>query len=152
MPFHMVPPWVGHGIWKFWETGILVFIVFAFFSVFSPELLPSPCKNTESGSLSSSVDFLHDFTLSVIDMHQNSSLSTLLPPFDHFQKLVFGRLILWHLLRCRLTSFISVTIGISSALRLCTSFMCSWIDGTVELIGHGSRQMENAHLALSAKI
>ena len=44
--------------------------------------------------------FLHDSTLFVIDMHQNRSLSTLLTPFDHFQKRVFGRLISWHLLRC----------------------------------------------------
>ena len=33
-------------------------------------------------------------------MHQNRSISTLLTPFDHFQKRVFGRLISWHLLRC----------------------------------------------------
>ena len=34
-------------------------------------------------------------------MHQKMSLSTLLTTFDHFQKRVFGRLISWHLLRCR---------------------------------------------------
>ena len=35
-------------------------------------------------------------------MHQNRSISTLLTPFDHFQKRVFGRLISWHHLRpCR---------------------------------------------------
>ena len=44
--------------------------------------------------------FLHDFTLFVIDMHQNRSLSTFLTPFDHFQKRVFGKLISWHLPRC----------------------------------------------------
>ena len=32
-------------------------------------------KNTESESLDSSIDFLHDFTLFVIDMHQNRSIS-----------------------------------------------------------------------------
>ena len=43
--------------------------------------------------------FLHEYTLFVIDMHQNRSISTLLTPFDHFQKRVFGRLISWHHLR-----------------------------------------------------
>jgi len=47
--------------------------------------------------------FLHEYTLFVIDMHQNRSISTLLTPFDHFQKRVFGRLISWHHLRpCRM--------------------------------------------------
>jgi len=32
-------------------------------------------------------------------MHQNRSISTLLTPFDHFQKRVFGGLISWHHLR-----------------------------------------------------
>ena len=37
--------------------------------------------------------FLYDFTLFVIDMHQIRSISTLLTPFDHFQKRLFGGLI-----------------------------------------------------------
>ena len=61
--------------------------------VFSKDLLTSHCENTESESLDSSIDFLYDFTLFVIDMHENRSLSTFLTPFDHFQKRVFGRLI-----------------------------------------------------------
>ena len=46
--------------------------------------------------------FLHEYTLFVIDMHQNRSILLFSTPSDHFQKCVVGGLKLWHLLRCRL--------------------------------------------------
>ena len=54
MLFDMVPSWMGHSIWKNWETGVLVCLVF---SVFSKELLTSNSENTESESLDPSIDF-----------------------------------------------------------------------------------------------
>ena len=109
MPYNMVPPWVGHSTWKIWETGVLVFLDFVVFSVFSTDLLPSPCKNTESGSLSSSIDF---FALFHIVCHRYASKNV---PFNSFNtiwplsKLVFGRLILIHLLRYCLNNIIDVS-------------------------------------------
>ena len=44
--------------------------------------------------------FLHEYTLFVIDMHQNRSISLFSTPSDHFQKCVVDGLILRHLLRC----------------------------------------------------
>ena len=85
MLFDMVQPWMGLIIWKNWVTGVLVCLVSVFFCVFSTELLTSPCKNTKFGSLSSSIDFLYDFTLFVIDMHQNRSISLFSRPFVHFK-------------------------------------------------------------------
>ena len=45
---------------------------------FGKNLLTSHCKNTESESVDSTIDFLYDFTLFAIDMHQ-------IGPFHFFQ-------------------------------------------------------------------
>ena len=88
----MVPLLMGQSIWKNWETGVLVCLVF---SVFSKELLTSHCENTESESLDPSIDFLHDFTLFVIDMHQKRSISLFPTPFGHFHFHPYPALIWW---------------------------------------------------------
>ena len=36
------------------------------------------------------MNFLHDFTLFVIDIHQNMPISLILTPFDHFQNMSSG--------------------------------------------------------------
>ena len=48
--------------------------------------LTSHCNNTNVGCLSPFIDFLHDFILFVIDIHQNRSISPFLTPFDHFHR------------------------------------------------------------------
>ena len=51
--------------------------------------------------------FLHDFTLFVIDMHQNRPISLVLTPFDHFHFHALAALIWWVLLRsCHIWSLL----------------------------------------------
>ena len=51
------------------------------------------CENTKSESLDPSIGFLHDFTLSVIDMHQKRSISPFPTTIGHFHFYPFPRLI-----------------------------------------------------------
>ena len=73
----MVVPWIWFSIWIFWVIHVLVFLVF---QVFSNAELTSPCENSEFDRLSFFIDFLYDFTLYVIDMHQNMLISLFHPP------------------------------------------------------------------------
>ena len=96
-------------LFKIWVICVLVSLVLVFFGVFSTELLTSHCKNTKSESLDSSIDF---FALFHIVCHRYASKKV---PFNSFNtiwplsKLVFGRLILIHLLRYCLNNIIDVS-------------------------------------------
>ena len=79
--FHMVPPWIWYSIWKFWVIYVLVFLVF---KVFSTAELISLAKTVNLAVWAFSSNFLYDFTLFVIDMHQNMPISLFKTLFDHF--------------------------------------------------------------------
>ena len=76
----MVPPWIGYSIWKFWVIYVLVFLVFQVFSI--AELI-SLAKTVNLAVWAFSLNFLHEFTWYVIDMHNIyhiSSISTTFGP------------------------------------------------------------------------
>ena len=77
----MVPPWIGYSIWKFWVIHVLVSLVF---KVFSGAELISLAKTVKLAVWAFSSNFLYDFTLFVIDMHQNMPISLFKTLFDHF--------------------------------------------------------------------
>ena len=77
----MVPPWIGYSIWKFWVIHVLVCLVF---QVFSGAELISLAKTVKLAVWAFSSNFLYDFTLFVIDMHQNMPISLFKTLFDHF--------------------------------------------------------------------
>ena len=75
----MVPPWIWYSIWKFWVIYVLVSLVF---HVFSTAELISLAKTVNLAVWPFSLNFLHEFTLYVIDMHQNMHISLFKKPFD----------------------------------------------------------------------
>ena len=72
-----------YNLWYLWQIWGLV-LVSLVFQVFSTAELTSPCENSEFDRLSFFIDFLYDFTLFVIDMHQNMPISLFKTLFDHF--------------------------------------------------------------------
>ena len=77
----MVVPWIWYSIWKFWVIHVLVFLVF---QVFSAVELISLAKTVNLAVWAFPSNFLYDFTLFVIDMHQNMPISLFKTLFDHF--------------------------------------------------------------------
>ena len=92
----MVPPYIGHTFSKVWVICILVSLVFVFFWRFQH----SPIVKTLNLNVwTLPLIFLHDFTLFVIDMHQNRSVSLFSTPFDHFHFHALAALKWWVQLR-----------------------------------------------------
>ena len=54
LSFHLVVPWMGYSISKFWENRVLVSLVF---HVFSTVELTSPCKNLHKAINHSTITF-----------------------------------------------------------------------------------------------
>ena len=74
-----------------WRSHILTPPVWRSFLCFSLCLAPQ-CNNKNSDFARFSLNFLHDFTLFVIDIHQNMSLQSFGTTFEALSKLTFWRL------------------------------------------------------------
>ena len=91
-----------------------------------------------------SLNFLHDSTLFVIDIHQNVPISLILTPFDHFQiRLTFAvtpNLILepCHIFICDISYFITFHTMRSFPTRLST-FWWQWVRMWTEKVKMGAR-------------
>ena len=128
----MVVPWIWYSIWKFWVIRVLVFLVF---QVFSAVELISLAKTVNLAVWAFPSNFLYDFTLFVIDMHQNMPISLFKTLFDHFHfhspAAIIWRVILklrhmWHMLWLVVYNSTSVTkqghIVSDSATNACYNY------------------------------
>ena len=99
---------------------------FSSFCVFLAFSAQSHCKNMNVGTL----PFLHDFTLFVIDMHQNRSVSPFWTPIDQFHFHALAALIWWVQLRsCHICWLYKARQNhLRPCLSIVTVQMQKWVD------------------------